>query len=66
MQTVKFNQMKDGDAEDYAFLSDHEIGHVAGTADRLAEAMVDLDKSISGYKITRLGHSLQAALLQKS
>ena len=26
MQTVKFNQMKDGDAEDYAFLSDHEIG----------------------------------------
>ena len=58
METVKFTQMKDGDREDYAFLSTHELEYVAGTADRLLTAMVELDKSVSGYKITRLGHSL--------
>lgn len=61
MQTVKFTQMKDGDAEDYAFLTTHEVEYAAGTADRLLDAMVELDTSLSGYKITRLGHSLQAA-----
>lgn len=61
METVKFTQMKDGDREDYAFLTDHEIEYAAGTADRLLTAMVELDKSLSGYKVTRLGHSLQAA-----
>ncbi|AVA26549.1 HD domain-containing protein (plasmid) [Rhizobium sp. CB3171] len=61
METVKFTQMKDGDAEDYAFLTEHEVEYAAGTADRLLSAMTDLDKSLSGYKITRLGHSLQAA-----
>lgn len=60
METVKFTRMKDGDREDYAFLSAHESEFAAGTADRLLKAMVDLDKSMSGYKITRLGHSLQA------
>jgi len=60
METVKFIQMKDGDREDYAFLTTHEAEFAAGTADRLLKAMVDLDKSMSGYKITRLGHSLQA------
>jgi predicted HD phosphohydrolase len=61
METVKFTQMKDGDREDYAFLTEHEIEYAAGTADRLLAAMVDLDKSLSGYKVTRLGHSLQSA-----
>jgi predicted HD phosphohydrolase len=61
METVKFTQMKDGDAEDYAFLTTHETEYASGTADRLLAAMVELDKSLSGYKITRLGHSLQAA-----
>jgi predicted HD phosphohydrolase len=61
MKTVKFTQMKDGDREDYAFLNTHETEYAAGTADRLLKAMVELDKSMSGYKITRLGHSLQAA-----
>ena len=37
-------QMKDGDREDYAFLTEHEIEYAAGTADRLLAAMVDLDK----------------------
>ncbi len=61
MQTVKFTQMKDGDREDCAFLNEHEIEYAAGTADRLLAAMVELDKSLSGYKVTRLGHSLQTA-----
>jgi predicted HD phosphohydrolase len=61
METVKFTQMKDGDAADYAFLNAHETEYAARTADRLLAAMVELDKSLSGYKITRLGHSLQCA-----
>jgi predicted HD phosphohydrolase len=61
METVKFTQMKDGDGEDYVFLAQHETEFAAGVADRLLEAMVDLDTSLSGYQVTRLGHSLQAA-----
>ena len=58
---VKFTQMKDGDREDYDFLTEHEVAYTKGTADRLLEAMVELDKGLSGYQITRLGHSLQSA-----
>ncbi|NEI32636.1 HD domain-containing protein [Rhizobium leguminosarum] len=61
METVKFTQMKDGDREYYIFLRYHETGFAAATADRLLKAMVDLDESLSGYKISRLDHSLQAA-----
>jgi predicted HD phosphohydrolase len=61
MDQVKFTQMKDGDAEDYAFLDVHEREYAAGTADRLLSAMEDLDASLSGYQVTRLGHSIQSA-----
>jgi predicted HD phosphohydrolase len=61
MDKVKFTAMQDGDSDDYAFLSEHEIGFAAGTAARLLEALEQLDESLSGYQITRLGHSLQAA-----
>ena len=61
MENVKFTQMKDGDKEDYDFLTHHEVEHTKGTADRLLKALVELDEGLSGYKITRLGHSLQAA-----
>lgn len=61
METVKFIRMKDGDREDYAFLNRHETAYAAKTADRLLSALVELDNSLSGYKVTRLGHSLQAA-----
>lgn len=61
MEQVKFSQMKDGDAEDYAFLNEHEIEYTKGTADRLLDALRDLDESLSGYKVTRLGHSVQSA-----
>ena len=61
MDKVKFTAMKDGDAADYAMLDVHERVYAAGTADRLLGALVELDESLSGYQVTRLGHSLQAA-----
>ena len=61
MDHVKFTAMQDGDKEDYDFLTKHEIDHTKGTADRLLKALVELDEGLSGYQITRLGHSLQSA-----
>lgn len=61
MEKVGFTRMKDGTREDYEFLTAHEIAYTSGTADRLLAALVDLDKGLSGYQVTRLGHSLQAA-----
>jgi predicted HD phosphohydrolase len=60
-KTVSFTQMKDGTAEDYAFLTEHEVEYTKGTADKLLQDLVDLDTGLSGYKVTRLGHSLQSA-----
>ena len=60
-KTVSFTQIKDGTAEDYAFLTEHEVEYTKGTADKLLQALVDLDAGLSGYKVTRLGHSLQSA-----
>lgn len=61
MEHVKFTQMKDGDKEDYRFLTEHEIEYTKGTADRLLKALVSMDEGLSGYQITRLGHSVQSA-----
>ncbi len=61
MEHVSFTQMKDGTKEEYEFLNEHEIDHTRHTARRLLTALVDLDKSLSGYQITRLGHSVQSA-----
>ena len=61
MDQVKFTAMKDGDKEDYDFLTAHEIEYTKGTADRLLKALVSLDESLSGYQVTRLEHSLQSA-----
>ena len=61
MDRVKFTAMKDGDKADYDFLTEHEVAYTKGTADRLLEALVDLDKGLSGYQVTRLDHFLQAA-----
>jgi len=61
MKVAKFTRMKEEDAEDYAFLHHHETEFASHTAERLLEAIVALDESLSGYQITRLGHSLQTA-----
>lgn len=61
MERVSFTQMKDGTREEYVFLNAHEIEHTKHTADRLLTALTELDASLSGYQITRLGHSVQSA-----
>lgn len=61
MDHVKFTAMKDGDREDYAFLTEHEVEYTKGTAHRLLTALETLDEGLSGYQVTRLGHSLQSA-----
>ena len=61
MQTVQFTQMKDGTRADYALLAEQEQAYVAATAERLLAALAELDRGFSGYKISRLGHSLQSA-----
>ena len=61
MDRVSFTAMKDGTREDYEFLTRHEIAYTTGTADRLMRSLVELDEGLSGYQISRLGHSLQSA-----
>ena len=61
MKQVKFNQMKEGDREDYLLLKEYEDRYIEGTADRLMKALKNLDSSLGGYKVSRLEHSLQTA-----
>lgn len=61
MDKVRFTRMQDGTREEYEFLNALELDHTRQTAERLLKAMVELDQSLSGYQVTRLGHSLQSA-----
>ncbi len=61
MEKVKFTKMKDGDREDYRFLSKHEIEFSKKTSERILKGLVELDESLSGYQVTRLEHCVQAA-----
>ena len=61
MQTVNFIRMKDGTAEEYQLLDRCEREYVAGTADRVLALLKGLQGSMAGYRIDRLGHSLQTA-----
>ena len=61
-KTVSFSQMKDGTRDDYLLLRELEEPYIAGTADRLLKALAEQgDESLSGYKVSRLEHALQAA-----
>jgi predicted HD phosphohydrolase len=62
-RTVGFTRMRDGTADDYAFLRTQELEVLRRLPDRLLEALQLLDApgSIQGYQVSRLGHSLQAA-----
>ena len=53
--------MKDGTKEDYLLLSKHEKKFIENTADRIIKFMSGLTKTLEGYKINRLEHSLQSA-----
>ena len=57
---VSFTQMKDGTAEDYALLDRIEAEELAGFPDRVLGWLRTMEYS-SGYRISRLEHSLQAA-----
>ena len=61
MEQAKFTQMKDGTKEDYLLLEKHEKKFIENTADRIIKFMSGLTKTLEGYKINRLEHSLQTA-----
>lgn len=61
MQTVDFIHMEDGTREEYEFLERMEDDFRAGLADRILDSLSRLEHSFSGYKISRLQHSLQGA-----
>ena len=61
VDTVNFVHMIDGTAEEYAFLADHEKEYRRTLPDRLMTALAGLENSFSGYRVSRLEHSLQSA-----
>ncbi|MDR5859284.1 peptidase [Halomonas eurihalina] len=61
MEQVTSRQMKDGTREEYVFLERLEDEFNQGLVDRLLRALRHLDNSLSGYRVSRLEHSLQSA-----
>jgi predicted HD phosphohydrolase len=61
MQTVNFTRMEDGTPEEYEFLDHMEDEYKAALPDRILESLRKLEHSLSGYRISRLEHSLQGA-----
>ena len=61
MKKVSFTEMKNGTKEDYLFLEKHEKNYINKTADRVLKYMSGLTKTLEGYPISRLEHSLQSA-----
>jgi predicted HD phosphohydrolase len=61
VDTVRFTRMADGTAEEYRLLGDLERDYAAALADRIIEALARLEHSLSGYRVSRLEHSLQTA-----
>ncbi|MBS0366495.1 MAG: HD domain-containing protein [Proteobacteria bacterium] len=58
---VGFRRMQDGTREDYLLLDESEKRYALGLADRVLMNLRQLDHSLEGYPVSRLGHSLQAA-----
>ncbi len=61
MEQVSFINMADGTKEDYEFLEELEKKFNATLPDRLIEALEKLEHTLSGYRVSRLEHSLQSA-----
>tara|TARA_B100000700_G_scaffold228439_1_gene252356 strand:+ start:160 stop:735 length:576 start_codon:yes stop_codon:yes gene_type:complete len=61
MAKVSFKEMKNGTKEDYLLLDKHEKKYAEGTANRIIKFMSGLTKTLEGYQISRLEHSLQSA-----
>lgn len=58
--TVGFTAMAEGTAEDYRLLATYENAELAGFPDRVLGWLRSMDEH-TGYQVTRLEHSLQAA-----
>jgi hypothetical protein len=58
--TVSFTAMIDGTPEDYRLLEPYEQEELGKVPDRILGWLRDMDDH-TGYQVTRLGHSLQAA-----
>ena len=61
MKKVSFTEMKNGTKQDYLFLDKKERDFANKTAERILEFMSNLTKTLEGYQISRLEHSLQSA-----
>ena len=61
MKKVSFTRLRDGTAEDYAYLYELEEEYCRGVVDRLMAHLKLLDESLSGYQVSRLEHCLQGA-----
>jgi predicted HD phosphohydrolase len=61
MRTVSFRQMKDGTKAEYLFLGELEREYIRRLPDRILAALSAMEDGLSGYRVTRLGHSLQTA-----
>lgn len=61
MKQVAFTRMEDGTREDYEFLGRMEDRYNADLADRVLEHLARLDEGVTGYRVSRLTHSLQCA-----
>ncbi|MGR3913299.1 MAG: HD domain-containing protein [Gammaproteobacteria bacterium] len=59
--TVGFTEMANGSAEEYALLHRLEQDYIRDLPARLLAAMRELETSLSGYRVSRLTHSLQSA-----
>ena len=61
MEKVNFTRMDEGTAEEYEFLHKGEVEFTKSLPERIVGALKNLDNTLSGYRITRLEHSLQSA-----
>lgn len=61
MEMVNFIRMEDGTPEEYEFLDKLEHQYIEKLPDRILDALAKLEHSLSGYRISRLEHSLQSA-----
>ena len=60
-KTVTFTKMSEGGAEEYALLHRLEQDYIRDLPARLIAALRALENSLSGYRVSRLEHSLQSA-----
>ncbi len=58
---VGFRRMEDGTREDYELLDRSERDYARGLPDTILSSLRRLDHTLSGYPVSRLQHSLQAA-----